>query len=427
MTSTSVLQLRDFRLLLVGQGLSWVGDAFSPIALSVAVVLGGGGAGELGLILASAMVARLGCTLLGGVWADRVAPHRIMAATDGLRAASATGMAAAFAVGEPPVALLAVLAAVSSGAGAFFFPAFVSLRPLVVPPDLRQSGNAAVSFTQSAAHVAGPVLAGFVVAHSGPVVGFAVNAATFVWSAACVLRVRSRAAVRVQRRSFLAETREGLDEIRSRDWLWTGLVSAGMFHIGTGVFTVLVEITAVRDLGGARTLGFITAAQGVGGVLGGLLAMRVRPRRMLLWGFVALGAFPLFPLSFAWPGSLSAILAFAVLAQLGLMFFSVGWDTALQDGIPHERLARVASWDILISFLAIPVGNLLAGPAGDALETETVMAGIAVWMLAAGCWPLLVRGVRSFGSAAPAAGEHASSGGAAGPASPQDSAATAAS
>ena len=52
-----LLRLRDVRLLLAGQGLSWVGDAFNPIALSVAVVLGGGGAGELGVVLASAVVA----------------------------------------------------------------------------------------------------------------------------------------------------------------------------------------------------------------------------------------------------------------------------------------------------------------------------------------------------------------------------------
>src|SRR6478735_7297235 len=129
-----LLGIRDVRLLLVGQGLSWVGDAFNPIALSVAVVLSGGGAAELGVILASGVVARLLCTLVGGVWADRVTPHRIMVIADLTRAASVGGLALAFAVlGDPPVALLAALAAVTSGAGAFFYPAFVSLRPLIVP------------------------------------------------------------------------------------------------------------------------------------------------------------------------------------------------------------------------------------------------------------------------------------------------------
>src|SRR6478609_409814 len=128
MTVRDLMRIRDARLLLVGQGLSWVGDAFNPIALSVAVVLSGGGAAELGVILASGVVARLLCSLVGGVWADRVTPHRIMVVADLVRAASVGSTAVAFAVmGDPPVALLAGLAAVTAGAGAFFFPAFVSL------------------------------------------------------------------------------------------------------------------------------------------------------------------------------------------------------------------------------------------------------------------------------------------------------------
>ena len=396
MTTRDVLGIRDFRLLLAGQGLSWVGDAFHPIALSVAIVLAGGGAAELGAIAASAMGARLVCTLFGGVWADRLSPHRIMVVADVVRATAAAATALAFLLGHPPLVLLAALAAVTSGAGAFFFPAFVSLRPLVVPAAQRQSANAVISFLQSAAQSAGPLLAGLVVAHLGPVTGFAVNAATFVWSAVSVTLVRARAERRTERSSVRAEIVDGLAEIRRHDWLWTGLLSAGMFHVATGVLVVLVEVTAVRDLGGARALGLVIAAQGVGGVLGGLLAMRVQPRRLLLWAFVALGAFPLFPLAFFWPGHLAGILALGLVANAGLMFFAVGWDTALQDSVPHDRLARVASWDILISFSAIPLGNVLAGPLSVRFDTAPIMLGVSVWMFVAGCWPIAVRSVRSF-------------------------------
>jgi MFS family permease len=396
MTPRDLLRLRDVRLLLAGQGLSWVGDAFNPIALSVAVVLSGGGAAELGIVLASAVVARLLCTLVGGVWADRITPHRIMVVADLTRAASVAGMALAFAAGDPPVALLAGLAAVTAGAGAFFYPAFVSLRPLVVPTAALQTANGAISFLQSSAQVAGPVLAGLVVARFGPVAGFTVNALTFVWSALCVARLRARADHVAARSGMLSEIREGLAEIRSRDWLWTSLLSAAMFHVASGVFIVLVEVTAVRDLGGAHALGLITAALGVGGLVGGVVGMRLQPRRMLLWAFAALGLYPLFPLGFAWPGGLVAIMALALVAQAGLLYFDVGWQTAIQQGVPHDRLARVVSWDVLISFVALPLGNVLAGPLSEHVETADLMVGTAVWMLAAGCWPLLVRSVRGF-------------------------------
>ena len=396
LTARQLLRVHDFRLLVTGQGLSWVGDAFNPIALSVAVVLSGGGAAELGAILAAGVVARLACSLFGGVWADRVTPHRIMVLADVVRALSVGATAAAFAMGNPPVALLAALAAVTSGAGAFFYPAFVAVRPLIVPAEGLQSSNAVISFLQSAAQIAGPVLAGLVVAQFGPVPGFAVNAVTFVWSAVCVARIRARAERPSQRRSMLTEIGEGLGEIRSRNWLWTGLTSAAMFHVAGGVFIVLAEVTAVRDLGGAHALGLITAALGVGGIVGGLVGMRLQPRRMLLWAFVALGLFPLLPLAFAVSSSLAPILVLAVVAQAGLLFFDVGWQTALQEGVPRDRLARVASWDILISFVALPVGNVLAGPLSARIDTDSLMVVIAAWMLLAGCWPAAVRGVRSF-------------------------------
>ena len=396
MTLRELLDVRDFRLLVTGQGLSWLGDAFNPIALSVAVVLAGGGAAQLGTILASGVVARLLCSLVGGVWADRVAPHRLMVAADLVRAGAVTGTALAFAGGEPPVALLAALAAITSGAGAFFYPAFVAVRPIILPAGGLQSSNGVISTLQSAAQVAGPLLAGLVVARFGPVPGFAVNAATFAWSALCVARMSARLDRTPGRASMLTEIREGLSEIRRRDWLWTGLTSAAMFHVASGVFIVMTEITAVRELGGAHALGLITAALGVGGLVGGVLGMRVQPRRMLLWAFVSLGLFPLFPLAFAWPGSLAAIIVLAVVAQAGLLFFDVGWQTALQTGVPHDRLARVASWDILISFVALPAGNILAGPLSERLDSRALMIGTAAWMLVAGCWPLLVRSVRDF-------------------------------
>ena len=396
MTFRDLLGLHDVRLLLAGQGLSWIGDAFNPIALSVAVVLGGGGAAELGVVLASAVLGRLVCTLVGGVWADRITPHRIMVVADVTRAASVAGIALAFALGDPPVALLAGLAAVTAGAGAFFYPAFVSLRPLIVPTAALQTANGAISFLQSSAQVAGPVLAGLVVARFGPVAGFTVNALTFAWSAVCVARLRARADHVAARAGMLTEIRDGLAEIRSRDWLWTSLLSAAMFHVAGGVFVVLVEVTAVRDLGGAHALGLITAALGVGGLVGGLVGMRLQPRRMLLWAFAALGLYPLFPLGFAWPGGLVAIMALAFVAQAGLLYFDVGWQTAIQQGVPHDRLARVVSWDVLISFVALPLGNVLAGPLSEHVETADLMVGTAVWMLAAGCWPLLVRSVRGF-------------------------------
>ena len=82
------------------------------------------------------------------------------------------------------------------------------------------------------------------------------------------------------------------------------------------------------------------------------------------------------------------------------MYFSVCWDTALQDGVPHAVLARVSSWDILTSFVAIPAGNALAGPLAHTFGTGRVILVAAVVMALASFAPMFVRGSRELRRAA---------------------------
>lgn len=384
-----------FRLLATGQGLSWFGDAFGPVALAVAVVASGGSASQLGIVLATTMAARLACTLIGGVWADRVAPQRIMMASDLVRAAATLGTAAYFATGQDRPLVLCALAAVTGGAAAFFGPAFVSLRPLLVTAEQRHSANAALNILQNGAFIAGPASAGVFVAWAGAPWAFAVNALSFLASAATVAVIRVDAP-RAGRTGVVAELREGWREVVSRSWLLAGLLAATAYHAAFGAVTVLADVIAVRDLGGPTALGWITAASGAGGLVGGLVALRLPPSRPLLVGWPCVALMALYAASFAWPGRLAVVVVAGAVGFGGLMFFSVCWDTALQDGVPHGVLARVASWDILTSFVAIPAGNAAAGPLAHHLGTGPVIGVAAVVMAVASFAPMLVRGSRQL-------------------------------
>ena len=392
---TSTPPPSGFRLLAVGQGLSWFGDAFAPIALAVAVLAGGGSASELGLVLAATMAARLAGTLVGGVWADRVSPGRIMVASDVVRALSTLATAAYFATGQDSVPLLCGLAAVTGGAAAFFGPAFVSLRPLLVAVDRRHAANATLNILQNSAFILGPAAAGVFVAWAGAPWAFVVNAASFLVSAGTVAAIRVHAP-RAPRVGLLAELREGWHEVTSRSWLLAGLLAATAYHAAFGAVTVLVDVIAVRDLGGPTALGWISAASGAGGLVGGLLALRMPPSRPLFVGWPCVALMSLFAAAFAWPGHLAVVIGAAVVAFGGLMYFSVCWDTALQDGVPHSVLARVSSWDILTSFVAIPAGNALAGPLAHTYGTGRVILVAAVVMALASFAPMLVRGSREL-------------------------------
>lgn len=386
---------RDFCLLAAGQALSWLGNGFQTVALGVAVVLQGGGPGELGVVMATSVVSMLLLTLFGGVWGDRLQPRRVMVVSDLVRFVAVLGIAAMFASRHHSVPLLCALVAVTSGAGAFFRPAMTALKPLLVPAEQLQSANATLSLLLTTCTVLGPALGGLVVAAYGAPTGFVVNAFTFLASAVLVRLVRATAE-RMPAGRMLTEMGEGWAEIRRHDWLLWGVLAATVYHVANGVVLVLVQVVAVRQLGGASALGLVAAAEGLGGVVGAAVAMRARPRRPLRAGWLALLLMPVWVTTYVWPGVLPAVALGAVLGYAGLSFFSVAWETAIQDHVPHRLLARVASWDTLTSFVGMPLGNALAGPLSAAAGNGPVLAGCAVVLLGSSAAPLLARGSRDL-------------------------------
>jgi MFS family permease len=391
---------REFRLLAAGQALSWLGTGFQTVALAVAVVLSGGGPGQLGLVMASSVVAMLAGTLFGGVWADRVQPQRVMVLSDVVRFVAVGAMAVMFGTGHHSIVLLCALVAVSSGAGSFFSPAMTALKPMLVPAAARQSANATLGLLQTSSAVLGPALGGLVVAGFGSAAGFAVNAASFLASVGTVVLIRTRAE-RAPREGMLRELAAGWSEVWHRAWLRDGILAATGYHVANGVVLVLIQVVAIRDLGGARAAGVIAAAEGLGGVVGAAVALRFRPAQLLRAGWLALLLMPLWVLVYVWPSALAAVVAGAVLGYTGLSFFSVAWDTAIQDHVPHRLLARVASWDTLASFVGMPLGAALAGPLSASFGIDRVLVGCAAVLALASAAPLLGRASRTLTRLAP--------------------------
>jgi len=222
-----------------------------------------------------------------------------------------------------------------------------------------------------------------------------VNAASFLASMAACLLLRARA-TRGPRAPMLQELRAGWREISSRDWLIGGLFGATVYHVANGVILVLVQVIAIKRLGGASAAGFIAAAEGLGGVIGAAVALRFKPRRLLRAGWLTLMLMPLWAFAYVWPATLVAVLAGAVIGWAGLIFFDVAWETAIQDQIPQTALGRVASWDTLTSFLAMPIGNALAGPLSARYGVNPVLTVCAAILLASAVSQLLIPGARTL-------------------------------
>jgi hypothetical protein len=226
-----------------------------------------------------------------------------------------------------------------------------------------------------------------VVAGVGPGWALAFDAATFLVSAAFVFQVKVPVAAREAGASFFRELREGWGEFRSRTWLWA-IVVAFMFinAFGNGTYLVLGPVVSNAHLGGASAWGLILASAAAGMVIGGVLALRWKPNRILL--VMALATLAMVPVYFllAIPTSLVPIMVASLAGGVGVEVSSVMWDTAMQEQIPHDRLSRVYSYDALGSFVCIPIGLSVAGPLSDLL-------GVGAALVFAGCVVLVSTGL----------------------------------
>ncbi|PGH44873.1 MFS transporter [Micromonospora sp. WMMA1996] len=406
---THPLRLRAFRLLFLGRTVSALGDAVVPTALALAVLRATGSTAALALVLGCAMVPRLLLLPLGGVVADRFAARRVALATDLIRGAAQLVVGVELLGGAPTLAHLAVASAVGGVASAFAMPTASPLVAGVVDAAGRQRANALLGATTNASRLAGPALAGLLVWTAGPGWAFVIDAASFGVSAALLAAIQVRH-VPVERRSLRADLVLGWREVRARDWYWSSLVAHAVWNGSAAVLLTVGPAVAVTRLGGEGVWVLLQQAGAVGLLAGSLLASRARPRRPVLVGNLALATYaaPLLLLAVAAPAALTVAAYCLALSALG--FLNPVWETVVQARFPTEVLARVTSYDWLMSLGAMPLGYALAPLAASAWGASTPLAVAGVLVLLACAGTAAVPGVRRVGwtvAAAPAQPEPA--------------------
>ncbi len=387
-----VLRHRDFRFLFLGQSASAVGDQVVIVALALYITQQTGSPTDLGLVLAAQSLPLIALVLFGGVWADRLPRHRIMTAADCARALLHTVLAASILLGGAGVAEMIVIEALFGAARAFFQPAYSGLLPQTIPDAEAQDARALSSTTENLAILIGPALGAAMVLTIGAGPAFALDAATFLLSAELLRHIRPRArgdAPRAQQEpSFVAEIREGWDEVRSRSWVWVtiGAVAVAVF-CAYAQWYALAPLLSKQLYGSAAIFGVMESVVGAGAVVGAVLGIRWRPRRPLVIGLVLTLFWPLQSLAFAAVAPLAVVLVFAFGAGLGFTLFEVWWMTALVRYIPAHALSRVSSYDWLGSLALLPLGFAVAGPLAAALGARTVLSvgaavALVVWLVA---------------------------------------------
>lgn len=388
---------RDFRLLFAGRFVSVAGSAMAPIAIAFGVLELGGSAGDLGIVLTVAILPQLVLLLAGGVIADRLPRHLVIVVSNLASGVVQTVAAVLLISGHAEIWHLGVLAFARSIAASFFFPAQQGLLPQTVPAAMLQPANALLGLTRNATNIGGAAVGGIIVAAAGPGWALAFDALTYFAGAAFFLPMRITAPERAAQAGFVAELREGWDAFRSRTWLWIVVIGFGFSNAAEAAsLNVLGPVVAKESLGGASVWGAILAAQGVGLVLGGLVALRIRPARPLFVGVCAAVLFVPPIAALALEARWQVIALAALLAGIGLELFGVFWDLNMQGHVPNELLSRVYAWDALGSWVLMPAAYAIVGPASEVFGLTATLWGCAAIVAVAITAQLASRDVRNL-------------------------------
>jgi MFS family permease len=400
MSAFAPLRYPQFRFMLAGRTINSLGNAIAPVALAFAVLDLTGSPSDLGLVVGVRMLVNVLFLLFGGALADRMPKHHLMVGSSIAAAVTQAVVAGLVLSGTATVPLLIGLSAINGMVSALALPASSSILPQLLPAEVRQQGIALSRLSFNGAYIVGAPLGGVIVAGVGPGWGIAVDALAFLLSAVAfaLLRLPTPAAVAPppERTSILTDLRVGWSEFRSRTWLWVVVTGFALINAAlSGGMSVLGPVVADTTVG-RRAWGFVLAAQTVGMVLGALVAMRMTMSRLLFFGVVCT-AFEILPmLVLGVVPHLGLLLAAAFLAGLGIEQFAVAWETSMQEHVPGDKLARVYSYDMVGSFVAIPAGQVVAGPIAQAVGVETTLVGAAALVGLAVVGMLASRDVRNL-------------------------------
>jgi MFS family permease len=444
-----VLSNRNFRLLFADRLLAPMASAFSLVGVSFAVLATtaspahpAGSTSDLSYVLVAQIAPSLVFLLIGGVIADRIAPQLVIVAANVMIAAGEGTFGILVLAGHPSLWTMIGLEFLTGTGMALFYPASTVLLPRLVRADQLQEASALSRLGMNAALMGGAAIAGECVAIFGAGWALAVCGVGMLGTVPLMLAIRlgpvaqgSQAQevggggavpgerpepVREQVPSVLRELREGWSEFWSHTWLWATVFQfTVVLAAWCGGFQVLGPEVAKAHLGGAGAWGLISSAEAVGLIAGGVLSLRWKPRRPILFVVASGAAIAISSLSLAMLLPLPVICVAAFGLGVAIEMMSVIWTVTMVTKIPSDKLARVSAYDALGSSMGMPAGALAAGPIASLVGVSATQYGAAAITVLASALTLIPREVRQMRSDSAPERRHPRGSRAAEPASPQ--------
>ena len=384
---------RDFKVVLVGQGVSSFGDAITNTALPLLVLALTGSGFAMGIVGALSTLPDLLIGLPAGAYADRWDRRRMMFVADLGRAVITATVPLTFWMGGPTMAVILLITFPLNALRVLWLAAYTAAVPgLVGRPQIARANAIFESFF-TVGWIAGPALAGIFSATIGPASTIAIDAVTFVISSAALLLVHRplRPAPRGEQPHLLADIREGVRFVAGHGTLRAVILFWATSQVVTAALATALTYYVTRDRGlPADVLGIVLSAFGVGSLIGSLAAGRRPPEavgRALLVGTVVTGVI-LFALTIDAP--IEVMVAGALVAGITQSVVLIGYITLRTALSPDAMLGRIGSTARTISVGLMPIGSVAGGALIELTNGGVTLAAMGgLLLVASGAFALL--------------------------------------
>ena len=372
-----VLKYRNFRLFFFGQGISLIGTWMQQVAMIWLVYRLTNSAFLLGLVGFCSQIPSFFLAPLAGVFTDRWNLHRTIIATQSLAMLQAVILVVLTLTGVVTVGHVLLLCVFMGLVNAFDIPARQAF--LIQMVEGREGLTGAIGLNSSmfnGARLVGPAIAGFLIAAVGEAICFLLNALSYVAVLAALLAMRlpPRAPAKPPQH-VLHELREGVRYAFGFPPIREILLLLTVVNLAAMSLTVLLPVFATAVLhGGPDTLGLLTAAMGLGALIGALrLAFRksvLGLGRQIAWAGALFGL-SLIVFSFSHVLWLSMLLL--VTCGFAMMMETAASNTILQTIVDDDKRGRVMSFYAMAFLGVAPLGSLLAGSLASDLGAPHVV------------------------------------------------------
>jgi MFS family permease len=382
----AALAVPNYRRYFFGQATSLVGTWMQMAAQSWLVLSLTGSAAALGVIVALQTLPVLLLAPYGGVIADRVDKRRLMIALQTAMGLQALALGLLTITGSVRIWEIGVLAVILGLNNAFENPARQSFVLEMVGPDTLRNAVSLNSVQVNVARAVGPAVAGLLIATVGTGECFLINAASFVAVVGSLVSMeRSTLHPTPPAPRAAGQLREGLRYARATPEIIVPLLMMTLVGTLAYEFQVSLPVMARHTLhAGAEGYGFMTAAMGVGAIVGGLV-VAARGRTGLRPVTIAVAAFAVaLALAALAPTLPVELVALALVGAASVSFMSSGNSTLQLASDPAMRGRVMALWFVALQGTT-PIGGPLIGAIISLAGARTGLGvGALACLLAAG-------------------------------------------